>query len=388
MKDADFQAAADLLGCEVAAIRAVAEVESGRGGFNPDGSPVTLFEGHIFHRHTGGRFDDSHPDLSYPKWTKTYYGKGWKEEQDRLRRAIELDHEAALKSASWGRFQIMGFNHRACGFDTVQAFVEAMRTGEREQLLAFCAFLQAEGIDKALREKDWTTFARRYNGPGYAENQYHTKIAAAYAKHATEPLVQLEQASYAAPTDSAMTITPKGQLMPPFVLAALPALFDAVPKLLKNFTDDGVTVPQRNQQAIQIAVDVAKQALNVQTEQQLAEAVKADPQAAAAVRAAIDASWATITDAGGIPEARAADAAFVARGEPVWRSPSLIISLALLPLVYMLVGAVVGLFGAPFSDDVRSAIANGVIGLILGGLTGYYFGQTTTRNRTPAGPQN
>lgn len=176
--------------------------------------------------------------------------------------------------------------------------------------------------------------------------------------------------------------------MAPFLLAALPALFDAVPKLVKSFTDDGVTVPQRNQQAIQIAVDVAKQALNVQTEQQLAEAVKADPQAAAAVRAAIDASWATITDAGGIPEARAADAAFVARGEPVWRSPSLIISLALLPLVYMLVGAVVGLFGAPFSDDVRSAIANGVIGLILGGLTGYYFGQTTTRNRTPAGLQN
>lgn len=203
------------------------------------------------------------------------------------------------------------------------------------------------------------------------------------------PLVKLEQASYETPADADMTITPtKGPTMAPFLLAALPALFDAVPKLVKTFTDDGATVPKRNQQAIQIAVDVAKQALNVQTEQQLAEAVKADPQAAAAVRAAIDASWATITDAGGIPEARAADAAFVARGEPVWRSPSLVISLALLPLVYLLVGAVVGLFGAPFSDDVRSAIANGVIGLILGGLTGYYFGQTTTRNRTPAGPQN
>jgi len=206
------------------------------------------------------------------------------------------------------------------------------------------------------------------------------------------PLVQLEQGgeSYANP-DLFITPTlnppPQEAPMAPFLLAALPALFDAVPKLVKSFSDDGVTVPQRNAQAIQIAVDVAKQALNVQTEQQLAEAVKGDPQAAAAVRAAIDASWARITDAGGIAEARKADADFVARGEPPWRSPSFLISVGLLPLVYLLVGAVVGLFGQPFSDDVRSAIANGVIGLILGGLTGYYFGQTTTRNRTPtAGP--
>lgn len=213
---------------------------------------------------------------------------------------------------------------------------------------------------------------------------------------ADPPLVQLDQiSSYAdpdlyitpgaAPTAAPLLSTPTTQepAMAPFLLAALPALFDAVPKLVKSFTDDGVTVPQRNAQAIQIAVDVAKEALNVQTEQQLAEAVKADPQAAAAVRAAIDASWARITDAGGIPEARKADAEFVAKGEPPWRSPSFLISVGLLPLVYLLVGAVVGLFGQPFSDDVRSAIANGVIGLILGGLTGYYFGQTTTRNRTP-----
>jgi uncharacterized protein YcfJ len=48
----------------------------------------------------------------------------------------------------------------------------------------------------------------------------------------------------------------------------------------------------------------------------------------------------------------------------------------------MIVGAVVGLFGAPFSEDVRAAIANGIVGLVLGGLIGYYYGQTTSRNRT------
>jgi len=171
--------------------------------------------------------------------------------------------------------------------------------------------------------------------------------------------------------------------MPPFLLAALPALFDAVPKLIKSFSDDGVTVPERNEQAVTMAMQIAKTALNAPNEQAVVDTLKADPEAAATVRNAIDASWAQITDASGVADARKADVAFVAAGGEVWKSPSFIISIALLPLVYMLVGAVVGLFGQPFSDDVRSAIANGVIGLILGGLTGYYFGQTTSRNRTP-----
>lgn len=382
LTDQDFANAASLLGCEVAAIKAVCDVESRGSGFNPDGSPVTLFEGHIFHRQTGGKYDVEYPELSYPKWTREHYGKNWSAEQSRLARAIILDHEAALKSASWGLFQIMGFNHKACGYETVLDFAEAMRAGEREQLMAFCAFLQSEGIDKPLRDKNWAEFARRYNGPEYAQNQYHTKIAAAYTKRSLElPLVQLDQGtSYENPD---LFITPKGQPMAPFLALALPYLFDAVPKLLKTFTDDGVTVPQRNEQAIQIAVDVAKQALGAQNEQQLVDTLKVDPEAPAKVRTAIDASWAMITDASGAPEARKADAEFVARGEPVYKSPSFLISIALLPVLYMVVGAVVGLFGQPFSDDVRSAIANGVVGLILGGLSGYYWGSTTTRNRTP-----
>lgn len=247
-------------------------------------------------------------------------------------------------------------------------------------------------FDEAVQKcaKEWASLpGSPYGQPTTTLEKAREIYAAAGGAFAQEPpLVQLEQgASYANP-DLFINPVKKEAPVAPFLLAALPALFDAVPKLLKSFTDDGVTVPQRNQQAIQIAVDVAKQALNVQTEQELAESVKADPAAAAAVREAIDTNWAKITDASGVPEARKADAEFVARGEPVWKSPSFMISLGLLPLVYMLVGAVVGLFGQPFSDDVRSAIANGVIGLILGGLTGYYFGQTTTRNRTPAGPTN
>ncbi len=215
--------------------------------------------------------------------------------------------------------------------------------------------------------------------------EIYAQAGGAFAE-AEPPLVQLDQGTSYANPDLYTTPGTKEAPVAPFLLAALPALFDAVPKLIKSFTDDGVTVPERNTAALQIAVDVAKKALEVENEQALAETLKTDPEAAAKVRAAIDASWAQITDASGIADARKADAEFVAKGEPPWKSPSFLIAAGLLPLVYLLVGAVVGLFGQPFSDDVRSAIANGVIGLILGGLTGYYFGQTTSRNRTPAGP--
>lgn len=182
LTDADFQEAADLLSCDASAVKAVCQVEAPRGGFNPDDTPVTLFEGHKFHKYTGGKFDQQAPDLSFPKWTRKYYGKTWQAEQDRLQRAMALDREAALLSASWGKFQIMGFNHGVCGFGTVQKFVNAMYAGEREHLMAFVQFVLTTGLAPALRRHDWAGFAHGYNGPGYAENDYDTKLAAAHAE--------------------------------------------------------------------------------------------------------------------------------------------------------------------------------------------------------------
>ncbi|MCY7315094.1 MAG: N-acetylmuramidase family protein [Rubrivivax sp.] len=35
-------------------------------------------------------------------------------------------------------------------------------------------------MHRALQRQDWASFARAYNGPGYAQNNYDTKIAAEY----------------------------------------------------------------------------------------------------------------------------------------------------------------------------------------------------------------
>lgn len=181
LTDQDFSRAAALLGCDAASVRAVCAVEAPRGGFNPDDTPVTLFEGHKFHKFTGGAHATTDPDLCYPGWTNKFYGKTWQVEQARLNRACALDRDAALRATSWGKFQVMGFNFSACGFDTVQSFVNAMYTSEAAQLEVFCAFVKDAGLVGALKAHDWVAFAKRYNGPGYQANRYDTKLATAYA---------------------------------------------------------------------------------------------------------------------------------------------------------------------------------------------------------------
>lgn len=182
LTDTDFALAAAGLGCLVPAIRAVCTVEAPRGGFLPSGEPTILFERHVFSRLTGGRFDASHPSISAPKPGGYLGGQA---EHDRLAEASSLSREDALKSASWGKFQIMGFNFASCGFGSLQAFINAMYDSEAAHLEAFVGFIQANpGLLRAIRAQDWTTFARLYNGTDYAKNQYDTKLAQAFRRPA------------------------------------------------------------------------------------------------------------------------------------------------------------------------------------------------------------
>ena len=181
--DEKWTALAETLQVERAALQAVAEVESGGSGFldTRPPRPKVLFEGHYFHRLTGGRFDTSHPTLSFPTWTRRHYAKTGLGEWARLEQAIALDRAAALQSASWGAFQIMGANYAQASFADVEAFVAAQTASAESQLECFTRFIGRRWYLVPLREKDWALFAERYNGPAYAKNQYDIKLARAYA---------------------------------------------------------------------------------------------------------------------------------------------------------------------------------------------------------------
>lgn len=177
----DFAQALDI---EEAALRAVAEVESSGSGFLPPPSnkPKILFEGHAFHRLTGGRYSADHPNISYPKWSRRKYSGSLAGEWQRLEAACRLDRIAALQSASWGLFQIMGFNYPYCGCEDVETFVARQYEGATQQLATFVKFVSRPPYLPALRNRNWKAFARAYNGPGFATNRYDGKLAAAYAR--------------------------------------------------------------------------------------------------------------------------------------------------------------------------------------------------------------
>lgn len=177
-----YRESANIIGCEVARIKAVSDVESRGAGFLEDGRPKILFEAHHFSRLTGGNYNESHPNISSPSWDRSLY-KGGAAEHDRIQKAMELDREAALKSSSWGKFQIMGWHWDTCEYDNLQAFINGMWRSEGEHLRAFTHFIQSEGLDKPLRQGDWHAFARGYNGPQYQKNNYAERMKQAYENH-------------------------------------------------------------------------------------------------------------------------------------------------------------------------------------------------------------
>jgi hypothetical protein len=177
-----YRAAAARLAVDVPAIKAVADVESNGVTHWPSGRGPILFEAHWFGRLTGYRFNDSHPGISTRAWDRTLY-QGGEAEYARLEEAAALDRKAALQSASWGAFQIMGFHYATLGFASPQAFVDRMQTADG-QLDIFVAFIKASpAIEDALRRHDWHNFAAFYNGPGQVPI-YEKKLRDSFYAHA------------------------------------------------------------------------------------------------------------------------------------------------------------------------------------------------------------
>lgn len=187
ISEKQYSDSAKILNAEVAALKAVAEVESGGDGFISPGIPKILFEPHVFWKELRKLGIDPSTikgadDILYPTWGSKPYGKV-SQQHERLNRAVLINRDAALKSASWGKFQILGNNYKLAGFGTVQDFVNAMYKSEDEHLAAFVSFIKNTFLDDELRAKDWAGFARGYNGSLYWKNQYDKKLAAAYKKY-------------------------------------------------------------------------------------------------------------------------------------------------------------------------------------------------------------
>jgi hypothetical protein len=168
-----------------AAVAVLMAESSGRGFVN--GRMVIRFENHVFHDRWGrsneARFA-AHFRLDRQKrWTGHAFraapDAAWESfhgSQDAEWRVFEfargLNEAAAMRSISMGAPQIMGFNHAAIGYDSVQEMFASFSADERFQILGLFDFIKGPGTSsrmvRALQQRNYEQFATWYNGPGQA----------------------------------------------------------------------------------------------------------------------------------------------------------------------------------------------------------------------------
>lgn len=205
---------------------------------------------------------------------------------------------------------------------------------------------------------------------------------------------------------------PQGPHMDPISLLAIfgPIIANLIPQVGKLF---GGEKDAHNAQVVGAVFDAFTKAAtgdptasgsNVAHVAQAVQAVQADPQLKATVTQAVvtdPAILPLLEVGGGVVKAREHDLATMASDKPFWKASAVFwISVLMLPMVYWLVGSlivggvklpdaapgwvqmVIAMFGNAWQGETRSGGFNLVIGLILGGICGVYYGVSVTQGRT------
>lgn len=177
--EAQIASLADRLQCTAKQIKAVAAVESSGSGFDRSGKPKILYERHMFHRLTDGKW--SVTSYSNPTWG------GYKEGSwDKLAAACAKDPDAAFGACSWGKFQVLGLHWSKLGYASSYALAVSTVESEMAHYDLLARYIEAFGLKDELRAlstdpDDCRAFANAYNGPAYQRHDYHTKLAKAMA---------------------------------------------------------------------------------------------------------------------------------------------------------------------------------------------------------------
>lgn len=173
LEQIDFLRIAEEHGVEPWKLHGLTDIESRRGGFDNDGRAIIVPELHKFSEFTFRAYDATDPDLSIRNWThpaKVKAGHPYTLDNpgrwDILARQAALNFDAAVRAASWGAFQIMGFNYAVLNFDTPLDLVRRVYEGERAQLDLAVRYLIAEGGFDPLLKGDFYRASIVQNGTG------------------------------------------------------------------------------------------------------------------------------------------------------------------------------------------------------------------------------
>lgn len=177
-------------GIEYAALKAFISVESGGIGFAKDTGKIILqFEPHLFRNYIKRKAEFDR------EWEIVNANKveGQTKEWLAFNAAFKISPDAAMKSTSIGLGQVLGMHYSRFGYKTVGAMWDDAKLSEANQVKQMVKFVTTDPtLFKALKNKDWDTVAKRYNGSGYKElakrlgrEPYNISLEKAYNKYKT-----------------------------------------------------------------------------------------------------------------------------------------------------------------------------------------------------------
>ncbi|MCU0246380.1 MAG: hypothetical protein MUC42_07385, partial [Bryobacter sp.] len=282
--------------------------------------------------------------------------------------------------------------------------------------------LLAGRFEEAVRicRPEWTSL------PGAAENHVAwdmDKARALYVEHGgrldnqellqpAAPIEDRPQPAAAQPQPE----PPRETAMPLPIISLIsafgPLISAAIPAVTKLF-DRKAETPEKVAAAQKVIETIVAASGSSGIDEALTK-VQNDPAVREQVKAAVLAEPSiapllTVEIGGGIAGAREADKAQQSSEKPFWKTSAVFwISMLMLPMVYWYVGSsVVGgveipatwpwyaqiplkMFGSAWDSGARVGLANLIVGLILGGICGVYYGISVTQNKqstTPAKEQ-
>lgn len=177
--------ASEQAGIDPASILALTEIESNGRYYhwvNDRQEPAIRFEGHYFDR----RLSDTtrklarNAGISSPVAGKICNPTSQTQRWELLQRAMKFNQKAALESTSWGIGQVMGAHWQWLNYNSIDHFVKTARSGLKGQVELMLRFIIKADLIETLSKHDWSTFARRYNGPNFTKNQYDLKLEASW----------------------------------------------------------------------------------------------------------------------------------------------------------------------------------------------------------------
>lgn len=225
IEDVDLPRIGHEIGVGEDVIHAIIDVEAPKVGFDELGRPRILFEPHIFYRYLDGEQRDRavSEGLAYRYWKPGAYGPE-SGQYGKLARAMAINRQAALYACSWGRSQIMGFNHVAAGYATVDIMVGEFCDDEDNHIEAMIRFIKAKRLDDDLRRiemlnrpsapDDWRPVALGYNGGAYEANAYHIKLSSRFNWWRQKP--DTPWSPEVVPAPAPVVITPEPEPIPTY----------------------------------------------------------------------------------------------------------------------------------------------------------------------------